>query len=174
MNIIKTKFKDLLIIKKKKYKDNRGYFLRDFCEKELKKINFRIKQINISFNRKNLTLRGFHYQKKPYEEAKIITCLNGKIFNVCIDLRKKSKNYLKHYKIILSENDNKSLLVPKGFANCYLTLKPNTKILYYMSQFYKPGSASSFKYNDKYFSIKWPKKPKVISKKDIDSKNFNE
>ena len=173
MKIIKTKFKDLYIIKKKKIIDNRGFFTREFCEKKLQKINFKIKQINFSSNKKKHTLRGFHYQVKPYDEAKILKCLSGKIYNVSIDLRKKSKTYLKQYSIYLSENDNKSLLVPKGFANCYLTLKNNTKILYFMSNFYKRKSSKSIRYNDKFFSVRWPIKPKVISKKDLNIKDFN-
>ena len=172
MLIKKTKFKDLYVIKKNKFKDNRGYFYRDFCEEELRLLNFKIKQTNISFNNKKLTLRGFHYQIKPNEEKKIITCMQGSILNISIDLRKKSKTYLKLIKIILSEKNGKSIYVPEGFANAYLTLKKKTKILYYMSEFYKPSQARSIRYNDKFFSIKWPYKTKVISKKDLNIKDF--
>ena len=105
MLIQKTKFKKLFIITKKPFVDKRGYFVRDFCNKELKRIKFYIKQINISFNKKNHTLRGFHYQQKPYGEDKIITCISGEIFNVCIDLRKKSKTFLKIFKKRLPNNN---------------------------------------------------------------------
>ena len=133
MLVKKTKFKDLYIIKKIKFKDNRGYFYRDFCKKELKSLNFDVKQTNISFNNKRFTLRGFHYQIKPNQEKKIITCMQGSILNISIDLRKKSKTYLKFFKKILSENNGESIYVPEGFANAYLTLKEKTKIFYYMS-----------------------------------------
>ncbi len=172
MLIKKTKFEDLYLVKKNKFKDNRGFFYRDFCKKELKNLNFEIKQTNISFNHKKFTLRGFHYQTKPNQEKKIITCLSGEIYNVSIDLRKKSKTYLKIFKIKLSEKNFQSILVPKGFANAYLTLKDNTKILYYMSEFYKPSKAKGIRYNDKFFSIKWPHKPKIISKKDLNIRDF--
>ena len=172
MLVKKTKFKDLYLIKKNKFKDKRGYFYRDFCNKELKSLNFDIKQTNISFNNKKLTLRGFHYQIKPNQEKKIITCIQGSILNISIDLRKKSKTYLKFFKKILSENNGESIYVPEGFANAYLTLKEKTKILYYMSEFYKPSQARSIRYDDKFFAIKWPYKPKVISKKDLNIKDF--
>ena len=167
MLIQKTKFKKLFIIIKKPFADKRGFFIRDFCSKELKKIRFSIKQINISFNKKNFTLRGFHYQQKPYEEDKIITCISGKILNVCIDLRKKSKTYLKIFKKYLSDNNYQSLHIPAGFANAYLTLKPNTKILYYMSKYYKRKFGKGIRFDDPLFKISWPQKPKVISKKDL-------
>tara|TARA_B100001057_G_scaffold480399_1_gene553213 strand:- start:45 stop:575 length:531 start_codon:yes stop_codon:yes gene_type:complete len=172
MLIKKTKFNNFYIIEKSLFMDNRGYFYRDFCKEELKTLNFNIKQTNISFNNKKHTLRGFHYQIKPNQEKKIITCMQGSILNISIDLRKKSKTYLKIYKIILSEDNGKSIHVPKGFANAYLTLKNKTKIFYYMSEFYKPSKARSIRYNDKFFSIKWPCKPKVISKKDLNIKDF--
>ena len=105
MLIKKTKFKDFLVIKKSKFRDKRGVFYRDFCKNELSKIKFDIKQINISFNNKKHTLRGFHYQIKPNEEKKIITCISGSILNISIDLRRKSKTYLKNYKIILSDKN---------------------------------------------------------------------
>ena len=172
MLIKQTSFDKLFLISKKKFIDKRGYFIRDFCKKGLKKINFEIKQTNISYNKKKYTLRGFHYQAKPFEESKIITCISGKILNVSIDLRKNSKTYLKIYKKILSEKKLDSLHIPKGFANAYLTLKSNTKILYYMSEYYRPNKSFGIKYNDKFFSIKWPHDPKVVTGRDLNFKDF--
>ena len=139
MIIKKTKFIDTFIIHHKKKFDNRGFFMRSFCDKELKKagINFKIRQTNLSYNTKNLTLRGFHFQKSPYAEDKIISCLKGKLVLVLLDLNKKSPTYLNHTKIILSENLNKSVLVSKKCATAYLTLKSNTLVSYYMSNYYK-------------------------------------
>ena len=166
MLIKKTNFKDLLIIKKNPFVDNRGFFYRDYCMKELKLIKFKIKQTNISFNKKKFTLRGFHSQLPPNSEKKIISCVSGEIINICIDLRKNSKTYLKVYKKILNDQNNISILVPEGFANAYLTLRKNTKVFYYMSSFYKPSKERNIRWNDKFFSIKWPHKPKYLSKKD--------
>ena len=100
-------FKDVFLIKHDLVKDVRGVFKRSFCKRVLKKYNFDVKQGNISENIKKFTLRGFHYQKLPSKESKIITCVSGKIYNIVLDLRKKSKTYKKWTKIIL-DNKNKS------------------------------------------------------------------
>ena len=168
MKIKKTKFRNTFIIHHKKNFDKRGFFMRSFCDKELKKFgtNFKIRQTNLSFNKKNLTLRGFHYQRPPYSEDKIISCLKGKILLVLIDLNKKSPTYLKHIKIILSENLNKSVFVSKKCATAFLTLKTDTLVSYYMSTYYKKNKGYGINYNDPKLKIKWIKKPKVISKRD--------
>lgn len=164
----KQKIKGLILIKPEPYIDKRGLFRRIYCLDELKKKNlkFKIKQTNISENENIHTLRGFHYQENPYGEDKIITCIQGKIHNIVIDMRKKSKTYMQWKSFSLSENNKLALLVPKGCANAYLTLKKKTWILYFHSQFYKKGFEKAIKYNDPSFSFDWPNKPKIISKKD--------
>ena len=168
MIIKKTKFINTFIIYHKKNYDNRGFFMRSFCDKELKKvgINFKIRQTNLSYNKKNLTLRGFHFQKSPYSEDKIISCLKGKLLLVLVDLNKKSPTYLNHIKIVLSENLNKSVLVSKKCATAFLTLRSNTLVSYYMSNYYKKNKGCGINYQDPKLKIKWTKKPKVISKRD--------
>ncbi len=168
MKIIKTKFRNTFIIQHKKNFDTRGFFMRSFCDKELKKIdiNFKIRQTNLSFNLKKLTLRGFHFQKSPNSEDKIISCLKGKLLLVLLDLNKKSPTYLNHIKIILSENLNKSVIVSKQCATAFLTLKSNTLVSYYMSTYYKKNKGYGINYKDPKLKIKWTKKPKVISKRD--------
>ena len=164
----RQKIKDLILISPQSYTDKRGLFRRIYClnELKLKKINFKIKQANISENKNTQTLRGFHYQKFPYGEDKIITCVQGEIHNIVIDMRVDSKTYKKWQSFRLSEKNRLGLLVPKGCANAYLTLKKKTWVLYFHSQFYKPGYEKSIKYNDPKFDFDWPKKIKLISKKD--------
>ena len=164
----RKKIKDLILINPQPYTDKRGLFRRVYClnELKLKKINFKIKQANISENKDTQTLRGFHYQKFPYGEDKIITCVQGEIHNIVIDMREDSKTYRKWESFRLNEENRLGLLVPKGCANAYLTLKKKTWVLYFHSQFYKPGYEKSIKYNDPKFDFDWPKKIKVISKKD--------
>jgi len=164
----KQKIKGLMLIKPEPFIDKRGLFRRIYCQKELKrnKINFNIKQINVSENKNIHTLRGFHYQKSPYGEEKIITCMKGEIHNIVIDMRKKSKTFMDWQSFNLSEVNRLALLVPKGCANAYLTLKKKTWVLYFHSQFFKPGFERSIRYNDPKFSFDWPNKAKVISKKD--------
>lgn len=164
----KQKIKGLILIKPEPFIDKRGLLRRIYCLNEFKNkyFNFIIKQSNISENKKNHTLRGFHYQESPHGEDKIITCIQGKIHNIVIDMRKKSKTYMMWKSFNLSQKNRLVLFVPKGCANAYLTLKENTWVLYFHSQFYKKGSEKSIKYNDPKFSFNWPCKPKVISTKD--------
>ena len=163
------------IITKKNY-DLRGSFQRSYCKRILKnnKINFEIKQANVSVNNKKFTLRGFHYENKPYKENKIINVLNGKVYNVTIDIRKKSETYMRKNISILSSKNNFSLLIPAGCANAFLTLEDNTVVHYYMSDYYTLSNKrySGFRYDDSFFSINWPKRPKIISDKDKSYKNF--
>ena len=125
MKIVKTRFKDLLLYKKDTYKDNRGYFRELFIEKNFKnKFPFDI----MSLSKKNV-IRGLHLQMiNP--QGKLLTVLRGKMLDVAVDCRKKSKTYGKHFSIILSDKDNTSLFVPKGFAHGFCSLEDNT-ILHY-------------------------------------------
>tara|TARA_Y100000590_G_C15697491_1_gene1005660 strand:- start:413 stop:958 length:546 start_codon:yes stop_codon:yes gene_type:complete len=174
MKFKKTKIKNLYIININKFKDLRGIFYRNYCASKLKKIiKKRIVQSNISINKKKFTLRGFHYQKPPSKEGKLINCVSGKIFNVTIDLRRKSETYGKIVNQIISSKKNNLIYVPPGCANAYLTLENNTVIHYLMTDYYKPSSYVSFNYLSKEINIKWPGKPRIISKKDKNSKKLD-
>ena len=174
MKFTKTKLSDLYLIEPELFKDKRGVFRRNFCQKEIrkKKIIFKIKQCNVSENFKKGTLRGFHFQKKSKNDSKIITCIKGSILNVTIDLRKNSRSFLKYQKIKLSSKNRNSILVPGKCANAFLTLEDNTIIQYYMSAFFNKKQDGGIRYNDQYFNIKWPLKPKIISSKDKNYADF--
>ncbi len=164
----KTKIKGLYLIKPKIFKDDRGDFFRYFCSNEYKKIFFRNKilQTNICTNKKKGILRGLHYQRKPDDETKIVTCISGEIYDVAVDLRKNSKTFMKYFGTILSEKNKNILLIPRGFAHGYITLKKNSTIVYLVDANYSPIAEKGIRYNDKRINIKWPIKPKYISKKD--------
>ena len=155
--------------------DNRGAFRRHFCQKEFAErgIETRICQANISENRHRYTLRGFHYQIKPYEECKTVSCLLGSIYDVIIDLRPESLTFLKWISLKLDSKSNLSLHVPSGCANAYLTLEDHTTIHYYMSEFYAPDSYRGFRYNDPLFEFVWPFEPVIISDRDKKYPDFN-
>ena len=176
MKFKKTPLKDLVLISYIKHEDNRGIFFRNYCKKELKKnkINFVVKQTNVSINKYKYTLRGFHYQTKPFQEAKIITPISGSIFNVAIDLRKKSKTFLKYYSFILNSKNNNSFYLPSGFANAFISLESNTTIFYLMDNYFNPESYTGFRYNDPFFKVQWPHKPKITSQKDKNFEDFDE
>ncbi len=167
MKFKKQKLENVFIIEAESNIDERGLFRRHFCEKEFKNhgINFSVKQANISENKNKFTLRGFHYQKAPSNESKIITCISGNIFNVLIDLRPYSSTFMQMQEFTFTSEKRQSLYIPVGCANAFLTLEDNTWIHYYMNDFFSSESYG-FRYNDPIFDIKWPVKPLFISEKD--------
>ncbi len=169
MKIIKTKFKDLLIYDKKTFKDKRGYFRELYIQKHFKtKFPFDV----MSFSKKNV-LRGLHLQLKN-PQAKLITVLTGKIYDVCVDCRKNSKTFGKYFSIYLSEKENKSLLIPAGFAHGFCTLTDDVVLHYKCSKYRNAKSETGILWNDKDLKIKWPKKKLIISKKDHNNFSFKE
>ncbi|MDC1129371.1 dTDP-4-dehydrorhamnose 3,5-epimerase [Candidatus Pelagibacter sp.] len=161
MKLIKTKIKDLLIIKTNIYKDNRGFF------KEIEKFKILKKKFIfdcLSFSKKN-TLRGLHLQnRKP--QAKIITVAQGKILDVVVDLRKQSKTYGKHFSIEISYDSNFSLFIPEGFAHGFMCLSKTCLIYYKCTNYRDQKNEVTLKWNDKDLKIKWPIKKPILSKKD--------
>ena len=164
----KTKINGLYILEFEPMEDSRGYFVKVFSEKEFKKnkINFKINEVNKSFNHKKGTLRGLHFQKKPKAEGKIVQCIRGKIYDVALDLRPSSKTYGAWESIELSSSDKKMLLIPKGFAHGLQTLTENCEVVYFMDGFYSSEHASGVRWNDPTFNIKWPLKISNLSEKD--------
>ena len=168
MKIYKNKIKGSFTIVPTVVKDNRGFFTRIMCSKELKKNikKFKFVQSNHSFSKNKGTLRGLHYQVKSFAEAKLIHCIAGSIYDVIIDLRKKSSTYLKWESFLLTKKNKKLLYVPKGCAHGFLTLTNNTAVIYYVDNFYNPNYEKVIKNIDKKFKIKWPIAIKSVSKKD--------
>lgn len=164
-----TKLTGAYIIEIEPLEDERGFFARCFCQKEFEKysLNPRFVQCNISYNKKRGTLRGMHYQAAPYEEAKLIRCTKGKIFDVIIDLRLQSPTYKQCVAVEMSLENRKMLYVPEGFAHGFQTLEDDTEVFYQMSQFYHPEYARGVRWDDPAFSIEWPNiEVKVVSNKD--------
>ena len=174
MKFIKQKLINVFIIEPQPFEDHRGALRRHYCEKEFKENGLmnKIKQTNISENIKSNTLRGFHYQHEPFGEDKVISCVKGRIFDIVLDLRKKSKTYLQWQSFEISEENRRALYVPKGCANAYLTQQDNTWILYYHSEFYSPGNEGGIRYDDPFFQFKWPNKPEIISNRDSQFSNY--
>ena len=165
----------VFLIKPEIFEDIRGSFRRTFCAKKFKEngIDFLVCQGNISENTDQYTMRGFHYQKNPSCESKILSLISGRIYNVLIDLRPTSSTFLKSLSLDISSLRNESLHVPAGCANAFLTMEPNTIVHYYMGDYFKPESYSGFRYNDPFFNVQWPHIIKVISGKDKNFPNFS-
>jgi len=150
--------------------DQRGTFSRLYCEKEFKTVGIieKFVQTNFCTNDKKGVLRGLHYQKEGYAEDKLVACVNGAIFDVCVDLRLNSPTYCKYVSCILSAENGKMLYIPKDCAHGYLTLEDNSNLIYLMSEFYAPGSACGYRYDDLRFDIKWPFIDNlIVSEKDL-------
>ena len=169
MKISKTKFKDLLIFKSKNFYDKRGYFRELALEKIIKKkLPFTV----VSRSKKNV-LRGLHMQKK-HQQGKYISCIKGKILDVVVDCRKKSKTFGKHFKIILSEKNAKSVLIPSGCAHGFLGLDKENIVLYSNNKYRSKKSETGLIWNDRKLRINWPKKKFIISSKDKNNLNMTE
>jgi len=170
-----TTLKDAFLIDIEKREDSRGFFARAWDVKEFKQnvLNSNLVQCNISRSNKKGTIRGMHYQKSPHEEAKLIRCTKGKIYDVIIDLRPNSESYKKWEAFELSSDNYKLLYVPEGFAHGFQSLEDNTEIFYQVSQFYSPGAEIGIRWNDPFFNINWPLEISEISDKDRDIEDFN-
>ena len=165
MKILKTKFKDLLIFKSKNFYDKRGYFRELVLEKKIKKkLPFTV----VSKSRKNVLI-GLHMQKKN-QQGKYVSCIKGKILDVVVDCRKKSKTFGKHYKIVLSEKNCKSIYIPPGFIHGFLGLNRENIVIYSCTNYREKNSEIGVNWNDKDLNINWNIKSPILSKKD--KKNF--
>lgn len=159
---------DVWLLKPDLVEDNRGIFRRSFCAVEFEKNGLEptVLQGNISENQKAKTIRGFHYQISPHQEAKTLTCLVGSIFDIVVDIRPNSSTFLKWISVELSSKNKHSLYLPPGCANAYLTTEDNSLVHYYMSNVYIPDAYRGFNFADPQFSFIWPFEPVVISDKD--------
>ena len=165
-------FKEVFILRCKEFIDERGYFSEYFNQSEFQKVSGNATtfvQDNFSLSRK-WVLRGLHFQKKPFAQAKLIRVLRGEIFDVVVDLRKKEKTFGKWAGVRLDEVDNKMLYVPEGFAHGFLSLSDKTELLYKCSSYFKKEAERTLHWSDKTISISWPPEipisSVIISEKD--------
>ena len=167
MKIYKTNFKDLVIIKSKNFKDSRGFLREISLEKYLKKkLIFTI----VSNSKKNV-LRGLHMQTKN-KQGKHVSVIKGKVFDIAVDMRKKSKTFGKYYKIILSEKNATSIYIPPGFSHGFLGLDKENIVLYSCTKYRSEKTETVLKWNDNDLKIKWPIKNPILSKKDSKGVSF--
>ena len=164
--IIKTKFDGLILVKNKKFNDSRGYFRELIIEKNIKvKFPFQV----MSFSKKNV-IRGLHIQTKN-PQGKFVTVIKGTIFDVTVDLRKKSKTYGKYFSKVLSAKNLLSIYIPPGFAHGFCALDKENFVVYSCTQYRNAKSEIGIDYNDKDLNIEWPIKKPILSLKD--KKNYS-
>ena len=156
------------VIELRPIRDERGFFARTFWQRQFEAHGLSpvVAQCNVSRTGKRGTLRGVHFQTPPHEEAKLVRCVRGAIWDVIIDLRADSTTRGKWFGVELSEANVKQLYVPAGFAHGFQTLSDDAEVFYQMSNFYNPEAASGVPYDDPAFGIDWPLPVTEISAKD--------
>jgi dTDP-4-dehydrorhamnose 3,5-epimerase len=164
-----TKIDGVVVVELEERRDERGFFARAWCEREFAEqgLNPRVAQINLSHNRLKGTVRGMHYQNAPHQEAKLIRCVRGAIYDVAIDVRPESRSYGQWLATELTAENRRLLYVPEGCAHGFQTLKDDTEVLYQASEFYAPDAEAGFRWDDPAIGIEWPETAaRVISDKD--------
>jgi dTDP-4-dehydrorhamnose 3,5-epimerase len=174
MRFTPTQLKGAFIIDPQRLEDERGFFARSWCHKEASVYGLSPNwvQCNISFNKKEGTLRGMHYQARPCAEAKLVRCTMGAIYDVIIDLRSESATFKQWTAVALTAENRRMLYIPERFAHGFLTLADNTEVFYQMSEFYAPAHARGLRWNDPTFAIDWPGTPRVMSDQDRNYPDF--
>ncbi len=168
MNFETTPLPGALIFHQQVISDSRGFFSRQYCARETKKyLASRVwLQVNTSYSQDPGTLRGLHFQVAPFQEAKLVRCTRGAIWDVIVDLRPDSEKFGESFGVELSSSNRKALFVPEGFAHGFLTLEEESEVMYLVSEFYTSAAERTLLWSDPEISIDWPQVPKNISEKD--------
>jgi dTDP-4-dehydrorhamnose 3,5-epimerase len=168
MRFTETKVAGAFLIEPEPIADERGFFARTWCREEFTAngLNPELAQANISFNHRRGTLRGMHYQAAPHQEAKLVRCTRGAIFDVAVDLRPGSATYRAWVGAELTDANRAMLYVPEGCAHGFLTLADATEVAYQMSAPYAPAAARGVRWDDPAFGIEWPGEVLVINDRD--------
>jgi dTDP-4-dehydrorhamnose 3,5-epimerase len=176
MLIKERRIKGIFEIQLKPYEDRRGFFMRVYDAQlfEEYKIHRNWVQENHSLSVEKVVIRGMHFQLLPHSEAKLIRVINGKIYDVFIDLRKGSSTFGQWDSINLSSDNKKMIYIPQGVVHGFCTLTGNCEILYKMDNYYAPNSEGNIKWNDSDVGINWPVNNPIISEKDLKAKSFRE
>ena len=177
MNYIQTEIDGVWLIEPKVFHDTRGYFMEAFKEEE-----FRIHIGDVHFIQDNESkssfgvLRGLHYQKAEYSQAKLVRVLSGKVLDVAVDLRKSSSTFGKHVSMELSEENKRQFFIPRGFAHGFLVLSDEAVFTYKVDNAYIPQSEASIRYNDETIGIEWPiaEELLILSEKDRHAVSFKD
>lgn len=171
MKLLPTKFDSAWLIEPDRHNDERGFFARTWCQREFEEhgLNANLVQCSVSFSITKGTLRGMHFQVAPHQEAKLVRCTQGRIFDVIVDVRPDSDTFGTWQSFELSAERRNSLFIPEGFAHGFQTLEPDSEVFYQMSEFFDSASARTFHHSDPSVGIKWPLPVEVISAKDLSS-----
>ncbi len=163
----RTGLQDVFLVIPKVFKDDRGFFMETYEERAFESagIHMNLVQSNHSKSTKGV-LRGLHFQKEPFSQAKLVRCIRGEILDVAVDVRKNSKTFGKHVKFILSEDNKNMLYIPRGFAHGFLVLSDTAEVVYDVDNFYSAANEAGLIWNDKTVSIDWGIENPILSEKD--------
>ena len=163
-----TGLRGVVVVELEALEDERGFFARSFCQDEFRTHGLRavIAQCNVSWNRKRGTLRGLHFQAAPHEEAKVVRCTRGAVWDVIVDLREGSPTRLRWHAQELNAENRLAFYVPEGFAHGFQTLTDDTEVLYQMSEYYHPTLARGLRWDDPKIRIRWPLPEPMLSERD--------
>lgn len=169
MNIVKTEIEEVMIIEPRVFGDQRGWFSETYSKVKFVEsgIDVEFVQDNHSMSAQKGTLRGLHFQLNPKAQTKLVRCTKGKILDVVVDLRKGSPSYKKWVSVELSEDNQKQLLVPKGFAHGFLTLTDDVEVQYKVDEYYNPECDRSVRFDDPEIGIEWGTENPILSEKDL-------
>lgn len=168
MKITETKIKGLLLVELDVFGDNRGWFFESYNKRKLQEagISADFVQDNRSFSSAKNTLRGLHFQKKPYDQAKLVSCARGAVMDVAVDLRPDSPTYKQWAAVELTEENKKQLFIPRGFAHGFLTLTDNVEFTYKVDNYYDKASDRGIIFNDPEIGVDWRIAAPILSEKD--------
>lgn len=176
MRFHETRIAGAFLIEAERRWDERGYFARLFCDSELvdKGLCASLRQVNTGFSPATGTLRGLHFQRLPHAEVKIVRCVRGSVYDVIVDLRPDSPTFKRWSGFELTAENGQMLYAPAGTAHGYLTLAPETELIYGTSCPYSPAAAFGVRYDDPAFGIDWPTSPSIVSVADQSWPVFHE
>lgn len=174
MKFIPTALAGAYAIEVDRLEDERGFFARTFCRDEFtdKGLTASFPQCSISFNTRKGTLRGMHFQERPHDEAKLVRCTRGAIYDVILDMRRDSPTFHTWACFELTAENRQMVYVPQGFAHGFQTLEDNCEVFYQISEMYRPEAVRGVRWNDPTFAIKWPISVPFVSRRDANHADF--
>lgn len=176
MKLVKTKLDGVLIIEPAVYGDSRGFFMESYSKQKFNDLglDFDLIQDNHSLSAQAGVIRGLHYQSSPKAQTKIVRVLTGAIYDVAVDIREGSPTFGEWVGVVLSEENKRQLIVPKGFAHGFCTIVPNTNVLYKVDEYYSPENDRGILWNDPDLNIDWPTTSPILSDKDKNQPLFKQ
>ena len=168
MEFIETELKDVYIVRPKVFGDHRGWFYESWTERDFENagLNYRFVQDNQSFSAKKGTLRGLHFQRGEYSQAKLVRCVRGAILDVAVDLRHDSPTFNKWIKVELSAENRDMLMIPRGFAHGFVTLTDDVEFIYRCDNYYAPAYEAGIRFDDPELNIDWGITDPILAEKD--------